>query len=422
MENSTELHSICEEHISGVVQQHSSFAEKDGTTSRKRKSSAEEVPAGKKLKLSQTSSSQEPKQLDSESDSEHISGVVQQRSSFAEKDGTTSRKRKSSAEEVPAGKKIRLSQTSSSQEPRQLDSESESKCDSSSEAGSSSQEKSSCPRKSWKSHSSCDALLEVKYKKEGLLGEGGYGSVYAGYRISDGLPVAIKYIPSENVIRDLADDGKQLPTEVAIMLKAADGRNGPVGTSASVSLLDFYDLEDDLILVLERPNPVESLFEYSLDKDNLEEKDTKIIMEQIVQGLKELEEKNIFHRDIKLENILIETGSDVPRARLIDFGMSSFTERDTVHEMDYDKADHDPPEFNFGSYSAGPTTVWQLGVVLYEVMHGDLFNTNDFLEKKQEISQELSRECKNFLEQCLAPLPENRPTLDELLLHPWLQR
>uniref|UniRef100_A0A3B3IL48 non-specific serine/threonine protein kinase n=1 Tax=Oryzias latipes TaxID=8090 RepID=A0A3B3IL48_ORYLA len=58
-------------------------------------------------------------------------------------------------------------------------------------------------------------------------------------------------------------------------------------------------------------------------------------MEQIVQGLKELEEKNIFHRDIKLENILIETGSDVPRARLIDFGMSSFTERDTVHEMDY---------------------------------------------------------------------------------------
>ena len=36
----------------------------------------------------------------------------------------------------------------------------------------------------------------------------------------------------------------------------------------------------------------------------------------------ELDTKGVFHRDIKLENILIETASNVPCARLIDFGCS----------------------------------------------------------------------------------------------------
>lgn len=50
-------------------------------------------------------------------------------------------------------------------------------------------------------------------------------------------------------------------------------------------------------------------------------------MKQLVEVALELQSKNIFHRDINLENILIETGADVPRLRLIDFGLSCFAEK-----------------------------------------------------------------------------------------------
>lgn len=41
---------------------------------------------------------------------------------------------------------------------------------------------------------------------------------------------------------------------------------------------------------------------------------------QLVDALIEIHSRGVFHRDIKLDNILIETGSDGPRVRIIDFG------------------------------------------------------------------------------------------------------
>ncbi|KAJ0070525.1 hypothetical protein NL108_013980, partial [Boleophthalmus pectinirostris] len=41
---------------------------------------------------------------------------------------------------------------------------------------------------------------------------------------------------------------------------------------------------------------------------------------QLVEAAIEMEAKGVFHRDIKPDNILIETGADVPRGRFIDFG------------------------------------------------------------------------------------------------------
>ncbi|XP_014831483.1 PREDICTED: serine/threonine-protein kinase pim-1-like [Poecilia mexicana] len=59
-----------------------------------------------------------------------------------------------------------------------------------------------------------------KYTELDLLGKGGYGSVFAGYREVDKLPVAIKHIPNEKVGRKHKDDnGREMALEVAIMLK-----------------------------------------------------------------------------------------------------------------------------------------------------------------------------------------------------------
>lgn len=60
-------------------------------------------------------------------------------------------------------------------------------------------------------------------------------------------------------------------------------------------------------------------------------------MRQLVNAAKDLVDKFIFHRDIKIENILIETGSRVPRVRLIDFGLACFFKKRSFFRVFYGK-------------------------------------------------------------------------------------
>ncbi|KAL3977233.1 immunoglobulin superfamily member 9B [Sarotherodon galilaeus] len=294
--------------------------------------------------------------------------------------------------------------------------------------------------------------FEARYVEEHQLGEGGCGAVFAGYRIEDRFPVAIKHIPKNKVYCKVAvsvqhlnqfyipglnaafliihlvifqdESGKKLSVEVAIMLKLAGEAEGSVGTSAPVSLLEWFDLGKELILVLERPVPAVDLQKYKAEngRRTLPEGKAKVILKQLVDAAKELEDKNIFHRDIKGENILIETGSDVPRVRIIDFGLSCFVKKRSLYRVFYGTPLHTPPEwYRRSCYRCGPTTVWQMGVVLYEALHARDFDTERFLSKKLSIKKRLSTGCRNFLEACLTKVPEKRPTLEELQHHPWLR-
>ncbi|TDH05287.1 hypothetical protein EPR50_G00141170 [Perca flavescens] len=268
------------------------------------------------------------------------------------------------------------------------------------------------------------AKFKAKYLEQDQLGVGGCGSVFAGYRRADHLPVAIKRIPKDRILcKEVDQNGKQLSAEVAVMLKLAAGTSGSVGTSASVSLLDWYDLNQELILVLERPVPSKDLLNYIEDNGgSLPEEQTKIILTQLVDAAIELENHCIFHRDIKVENILIETGSDVPRVRLIDFGLSCFTKKGSLYRNFYGTPSHIPPEwYSHCSYRPGPTTVWQLGVVMFETLQEVPFETTKFLENKLRISKQLSKNCQDFLTMCLTEEPQQRLTLEQLQLHPWLR-
>ncbi|XP_035981616.1 serine/threonine-protein kinase pim-1-like isoform X2 [Fundulus heteroclitus] len=265
------------------------------------------------------------------------------------------------------------------------------------------------------------AKFREQYMELQELGEGGFGSVFAGYRVEDNLPVAIKHIPKDKVILKHKDEnGRQLAMEVAIMLKLNAVATSSGGQSPIVSLLDWYDVDQELIIVMERPMPSDNLFDYISDhKGPIKESKAKLILKQLVEAGIYLQDASIFHSDIKPENILIETSSEVPRVVLIDFGLSCFDKR-RKFEIFRGTTDHIPPEFDRnGSYSAGPTTVWQLGVVLFEILHKKMFKTPSFLMNKLKIGKRLSKKCKDFLNKCLTEVPEERPTLEELLCHPW---
>ncbi|XP_061563491.1 serine/threonine-protein kinase pim-1-like [Cololabis saira] len=196
------------------------------------------------------------------------------------------------------------------------------------------------------------------------------------------LGVAVKYIPKGKVeTRPVFQLGKvlQVPLEVLLMLKAAD-RPASAGKSAVVSFLDWYDLEQEVLLVMERPVPSVDLFTYILNNDGPLQEDTALsIMKQLVDAVMHMHSNGVFHRNIKSENILIQTGSDGLRVRIIDFGCGCIL-ADGAYRKFSGTPDFAPPElYMCGSKRLAPP---QSGIYHHE-----------FICDNIRFSSKLSRGC-----------------------------
>ncbi|XP_041638548.1 serine/threonine-protein kinase pim-1-like [Cheilinus undulatus] len=256
--------------------------------------------------------------------------------------------------------------------------------------------------------------FEKKYQQLSPLGKGGFGCVYTGYRREDNFPVAIKHIP-KNKVR--YHEGV-IPMEVAVLQRLTKRKE--VVKSAAISLLDFYEQDDELILVLECPVPAVDLFKYTLDRGKaLEERECRLIVKQLIEAAWELESKMVFHGDI-----LIETNSDAPRIRLIDIGHTHFASESTRYRDFNGTPQHNPPEwYKHGSYTAGSSTVWQIGIILFDLLHWDkgLFDTKRSIIGEKPIREDLSSGCRDLLCRCLSMDPQTRPSLMKLTYHRWFK-
>ncbi|CAJ1071684.1 serine/threonine-protein kinase pim-2-like [Xyrichtys novacula] len=241
------------------------------------------------------------------------------------------------------------------------------------------------------------------------LGSGGFGTVFRGRRRSDSLPIC-------------NDKVFDIILEVAFMLKTT-GLTGVIGQSSSISLLDWYTLDDELILVMERPVPCVDLKKYVRDCGGLDEQEAKMIFKQMVDAAIDTHAKGVFHRDIKLENVLVQFKAGELRVRLIDFGCGSFSDEKSYNSF-RGTVIYSPPEcFDCGMYKAHPTTVWQLGALLFSLIRGHKrFNTLSYLINDIQINSDLSKDVKTLLYMCLRRDPLKRATLEELKQHPALKQ
>ncbi|XP_061604770.1 serine/threonine-protein kinase pim-2-like isoform X2 [Phyllopteryx taeniolatus] len=253
------------------------------------------------------------------------------------------------------------------------------------------------------------ASLEFKYQQLEKIGEGGFGSVYAGYRKTDSFP-------------NIKGRNHDVPLEALLMLQASCIKNAD-GKSAVVSLMDKYDFDQELVLVMEKPARSVDLFTYitRCRLGDLKENEAKNIMRQLVDAAIKMHAVNVFHRDLKPGNILLEATYGVPRVRVIDFGCSCFVTEEPYHDYT-GTLSYAPPEFVLrGSYRAGPTTVWHLGAMLFELLAGSKqFDTLLFISKMLQLNRVLSQDCRDFLQMCLNCDPEQRATLVQVHQHPWL--
>ena len=247
-----------------------------------------------------------------------------------------------------------------------------------------------------------------------VLGKGGFGTVYAGLRIKDQLPVAIKMVSKARLV-SVGDDLPAIPVEVALMRQVAD-------VPGVIKLLDFFEMPDCFFLVLERIPNCKDLFDYISDAGRVSEPTARHIMSQIMDTILACHERGVIHRDIKDENILVDTKT--MKVKLIDFGSGSKLHDEIYTDFDGTRV-YAPPEWiKFRRYRADGLTVWSLGILLFDLVCGDIPFETDQQIKKAQLHFGIgalapSQECQDLIRRCLEPNSSERICLNDMLNHPW---
>ncbi|XP_077056098.1 serine/threonine-protein kinase pim-2-like [Siphateles boraxobius] len=149
-----------------------------------------------------------------------------------------------------------------------------------------------------------------------MIGSGGFGSVYEGTRTFDGKKVAIKRMRKvdTDLYLDIPGHPRPIVTEVALLLMM---RREPISPYV-IQLYEWFEHPRKFTLVMEYPEPCESLLEFITRNPELHETIARVIMQQAVLALIHCIEHGVFHNDIHTHNFLLK--KITLELKLLDFG------------------------------------------------------------------------------------------------------
>jgi serine/threonine-protein kinase len=210
-------------------------------------------------------------------------------------------------------------------------------------------------------------LIGDRYRIVSLLGEGGMGSVYKAEHLQLAKHVAIKLLRPEISSRKDADARFQREAMAGARLQHPN----------VVGVLDFGDRPDGgkyLVMELLQGDSLRDLLDRT---PQLPWPRAVHIARQILRGLAHAHDQGVIHRDIKPENVyLAHDGEDADFAKLIDFGIAMLTAgegsdvRLTAAGLAVGTPTYLAPEQAVGGKLGGPTDLYSLSVVLFEMLTG----------------------------------------------------
>ncbi|XP_065911820.1 serine/threonine-protein kinase pim-3-like [Dysidea avara] len=249
------------------------------------------------------------------------------------------------------------------------------------------------------------------YELKEVIGTGGFGSVYGGICKENKQSVAIKVVPRARVFGWSKIGSLVVPKEVALLHR--------LHHRYVIKLLDYFEEPDNYIIVMERPEKYIDLFDYITQKEYLSEKTSRYLFRQIVEAVLYCQSMGVVHRDIKDENILIDLKTG--HVKLIDFGSGTHLKESAFTEYEGTRV-YSPPEWiKKRRYHARTATVWSLGILLYDMLLGDIPFEEDYeiVQANLKFHKPISTEAKDLISWMLTVKPKDRPTLEQILSHPW---
>ncbi|NWV87742.1 PASK kinase, partial [Machaerirhynchus nigripectus] len=263
----------------------------------------------------------------------------------------------------------------------------------------------------------CEGEYAKNYSTLSLIGKGSFGFVWSARRKKDHQEVVVKFIWKERVLEDCWVDDPDLgrvTQEIAILLKLQH--------PSIVKVLDVFENECFFQLVMEKHGSGLDLFTFIDNQPNLDEPLASYIFRQLVSAVGYLHCRNILHRDIKDENIVIAEDFTI---KLVDFGSAAYLEPGKLFYTFCGTIEYCSPEVLSGKPYHGPELeMWSLGITLYTLVFGE----NPFCELEEALAAVLSpprpvsEGLMDLMAGLLHPIPEQRMTLAMLAEHPWLRQ
>jgi serine/threonine-protein kinase ULK/ATG1 len=188
------------------------------------------------------------------------------------------------------------------------------------------------------------------------LGRGSSATVYLGYHKKSGIEVAVKKF-------ELAVDNDKI-------LKRAEREIQILQSLSHPNIIKLYEIvrdrvNRDIYLFLEYC-PHGSLRSFLGKGGYLEEKQGHQIMKQLSDALKHLYERNIYHRDLKPQNLLLSRNYNL---KVIDFGFATLNTRASFRRLCGSPMYMAPEIIRSGFYDRR-SDLWSIGIILYEILFG----------------------------------------------------
>lgn len=277
----------------------------------------------------------------------------------------------------------------------------------------------SCGEPFRKAKGDCQGLEVVgNYILHEKLGQGGFGSVVKGVHSETGEAAAIKFVPKKS-FRQFSDLQR-----VFQEIQALRNLRHP----NIIRIMDVADTPESVCFIMEYASGGE-LRGYIEKMKQLGEEDARVFFKQIVRAVHYIHSKKIIHRDLKLENILLDCSSS---CKIVDFGLSDYVSSKERTVTDAGTEAYLAPEvYNGTSGATDPYKIdsWALGVILYAMTHGKL----PFSRPDSETCAKLDADGPNFNEEvtsgfqrlvkaCLTTKPDKRASVNEITTDPWVTK
>lgn len=254
------------------------------------------------------------------------------------------------------------------------------------------------------------------YKFVKLIGKGAFGKVTLGLHKLTGKHVAIKTFEKSYMKDDFSR--KKVFQEVYILKK--------IHHSNIIRLLEVFESSKHFFIVMEYAGAGD-LLHYVKKKRRLPENEARFIFKQVLYGLGHCHCRSVLHRDIKLDNVLLDNEKGI---KLCDFGVSKIIKKHQFIKEQCGTPAYIAPEIIADEgYEGFFADLWSLGVVLYAMLCGTVpFKAPNMKELHVLIKKgdykfpvEISEESKDLIRKLLVLNPEDRLSIPEILAHPWVK-